>query len=256
MPTLGEPFAHGESIIHRLDPRIRLICATLLTVPTALLLRIDQSAVMLAFGIVLIGAAQLSPLRVINRLVVVNVFILFLWLFIPFSTPGTDIGTIGPLTVTHEGLLLSTLVTLKSNAIILTLVALLGTIKVQDLGPAMQSLKVPDKLCHILVFTYRYIFVIHQEYLTMQEAMSARGFCSKTNAHTYRTYAWLVGMLLVKSWDRAERVHGAMICRGFKGKFYSLASFTTSLRDYCFLTCCMVMIITVHTMDIIKRVFV
>ncbi|SOB57749.1 Nickel transport protein NikQ [Pseudodesulfovibrio profundus] len=256
MPTLGEPFAHGESLIHGIDPRIRLICATLLTVPTALLLRIDQSIAMLILGVVLIGTAQLSPARVLSRLAIVNTFIAFLWLFIPFSTPGSPIGTIGPLTVTHEGLVLSTLVTLKSNAIILTLIALLGTIKVQDLGPAMQSLKVPDKLCHLLVFTYRYIFVIHQEYQTMRQAMSARGFCPTTNTHTYRTYAWLVGMLLVKSWDRAERVHGAMMCRGFKGKFYSLASFTTSVTDYCFLMGCMVMIIAVHTNDIFKRVFV
>lgn len=254
MPTLGEPFAHGESFLHAVDPRMRLMCAVLLTVPTALIIHIDQAAAMLIVGIILIGMAQLSPGRVLSRLLIVNIFIAFLWLFIPFSTPGSAVGTIGPLIVTQEGLMLSALVTLKSNGIILCLMALLGTIKVQDLGPAMQSMRVPDKLCHILVFTYRYIFVIHQEYQIIRQAMTARGFHPKTNTHTYRTYAWLVGMLLVRSWDRAERVHGAMICRGFKGKFYSLTSFTTEPRDYCFLIGCIVMIITVHSMDIIKRV--
>ena len=83
--------------------------------------------------------------------------------------------------------------------------ALLGTIPVQDLGPALQQLNIPDKLCHILLFTYRYIFVIHQEYTTMRQAMRARGFKPRTDTHTYRSYAWLVGMLLVRSWDRAER---------------------------------------------------
>jgi cobalt/nickel transport system permease protein len=45
-------------------------------------------------------------------------------------------------------------------------------------------------------------------------------------------------MLLVKSWDRAERVHGAMLCRGFRGRFYSLTSFRTRPADYLFLLAC------------------
>lgn len=69
----------------------------------------------------------------------------------------------------------------------------------------------------------------------MRRAMQARGFKPSTNKHTYRSYAWLVGMLLVKSWDRAERVHEAMKCRGFHGRFYTLASHRTTTSDYIFL---------------------
>ena len=49
--------------------------------------------------------------------------------------------------------------------------------------------------------------------------------------HTYRTYAYLVGMLLVKSHDRAERVRSAMLCRGFKGRFYELSEFSFQFSD-------------------------
>jgi cobalt/nickel transport system permease protein len=72
----------------------------------------------------------------------------------------------------------------------------------------------------------------------MRQAMRARGFKPRTDTHTYRTFAWLVGMLLVKSWDRAERVHGAMLCRGFRGRFYTLAAFTARPADYLFLAAC------------------
>ena len=49
--------------------------------------------------------------------------------------------------------------------------------------------------------------------------------------HTYKTIAYLVGMLLVRSCDRAERVHNAMLCRGFRGRLYSLSGFSLRTVD-------------------------
>ncbi len=253
MAFTEESFAAGDSLIHRIDPRIRLICAALLTLPTALFQTISPAFIMLFAGVFFIILSRLPLKAVINRLLVVNVFIAFLWLFLPFSTPGTPFYSYGPFVATKQGVALAGLITVKSNAIVLTLMALMGTIGVQDLGPAMQQLKIPTKLCHILLFTYRYIFVIHQEYITMRQAMSARGFAPKTNSHTYRSYAWLVGMLLVKSWDRAERVFGAMNCRGFKGRFYSLTEFTTTTKDYIFLAASLILSIGIIYTEIIHR---
>lgn len=238
MAAITEPFASGNSFIHRIDPRTRLLAAAFLTVPVALLNTLPPSIGALGFGLGLAVIAKLPLLKLLHRLAVVNTFILFLWFFLPFSMSGSPVLTLGPLIATTDGIDLSLLITLKSNAVILILMSLVGSIRIQDLGPALRHLKVPPKLCHILLFTYRYIFVIFQEYLTMRQAMTARGFCPGTNSHTYRSYAWLVGMLLVKSWDRAERVHDAMCCRGFKGQFYSLTQFSTTKKDVLFLIGC------------------
>ena len=62
-------------------------------------------------------------------------------------------------------------------------------------------------------------------------AMKVRGFRPGTNMHTYKTFACLVGMLLVRSSDRAERVRNAMLCRGFRGKLYSLSQFSLKTSD-------------------------
>nr|WP_321514381.1 cobalt ECF transporter T component CbiQ [uncultured Pseudodesulfovibrio sp.] len=239
MAAITEHFASGESLIHRIDPRVRLLCGALVTIPLATLNSQPPAILGLAFGSLLILAARLNLVKVLKRLAVVNTFILFLWLFLPFSLPGNAIWSFGPFNATTEGVNLALLITIKSNAIVLTLMALMGTISIQNLGPAIQQLGIHQKLCHILLFTYRYIFVIHQEYMTMRTAMQARGFKPRTNAHTYRSYAWLVGMLLVKSWDRAERVQGAMRCRGFHGRFYSLTEFSTKPTDFIFLTVCL-----------------
>ncbi|BCS87028.1 cobalt ECF transporter T component CbiQ [Pseudodesulfovibrio sediminis] len=239
MAALSEPFASGDSFIHKADPRIRLVCGLIVTIPVALLTVNQPAWLALAFGLLLIKMARLNSVKALQRLFVVNFFIAFLWLFLPFSLPGDPILSLGPFHATNEGVNLALLITIKSNAIVLALMALIGTIPVQNLGPAMQQLGVQRKLCHILLFTYRYIFVIHDEYRTMRQSMQARGFKPRTNTHTYRSYAWLVGMLLVKSWDRAERVQSAMQCRGFKGRFYTLTEFETKPRDYGFLVLCL-----------------
>jgi cobalt/nickel transport system permease protein len=66
--------------------------------------------------------------------------------------------------------------------------------------------------------------------------MRIRGFIPKTNIHTYKSYAYLVGILLVRSYDRAERIHKAMLCRGFTGRYYTLSRFSVRTGDLVYLT--------------------
>jgi cobalt/nickel transport system permease protein len=54
--------------------------------------------------------------------------------------------------------------------------------------------------------------------------------------YTYKSYAYLVGMLLVRSYDRAERIHKAMRCRGFNKKYYSLKQFSMKKEDIIYLS--------------------
>jgi cobalt/nickel transport system permease protein len=126
-------------------------------------------------------------------------------------------------------------ITLKSNAIVLAFMALVATMPFSTVGHALHWLRVPDKVVHLMLMTYRYIFVLEQEYQRLSRAARIRGFQPGTNLHTYRTYAYLVGMLFVRAIDRAERVRRAMICRGFKRKFYSLQDFKAGAGSVIFL---------------------
>lgn len=253
MPESTEPFAHTASPVHSLDPRFRLLAAVVLTVPAALLTSPVAAGGALLVGALLAFAARLPFGRLAKRLLAVNFFTLFMWIFLPFSTPGTPLTSVVGLEVTLEGLRLAGLITLKTNAVVLSLTALMGSIPVRDLGPAMQSLRVPDKLCHMLVFTHRYAVLIREELDRMNRAARARGFRPRTDMHTYRSYAWLAGMLLVRSWDRAERVRDAMICRGFSGRFHSLAIFRTSGRDVAFLTLILLVAAGLIWLEFIRR---
>ena len=224
-------FMDGHSLIHRLDARFKIVAATLFSVVIALSSRWDALIPGIFFAICLIFMARLSLKKVFYRLLVVNGLILFLWLFLPFSLDGTALFTFGPLTATREGVLYASLITVRSNIILLALICLVSTSSVFTLGRAMKQLMIPDKMIQLFFFTYRYIHVIHLEYQRLVNALKIRGFQPKTDLHTYRTYAYLVGMLLIKSYDRSENVRKAMLCRGFSGRFYDLSNFSIKSSD-------------------------
>lgn len=239
LSAIEEPFAQGDSALHRRDPGIKILAALAFSLPAATVQDLRASWTCLALGALLALAARLPLAPLLRRLAVVGLFVGFLWIFLPFSVPGTSVFTLGPLHITREGLRLCLLLTGKSFGIVLALTALLATMPITALGQALQTLGLHEKLCLLLLFTWRYIAVIRQEYLRQHRCVKARGFKPRTSLHTYRTYAWLVGMLLVRSWDRAERVHQAMRCRGFSGRFHSIARFTRTAADWWLLASCL-----------------
>ncbi|MDQ1239167.1 MAG: cobalt/nickel transport system permease protein [Thermodesulfobacteriota bacterium] len=229
-----EAFASGDSWVHHLDPRVKIVFTLVFSVVVALNNNVHVTALSLSLPVLLIICAQLEARLVLARLAIVNGFILFIWMFLPLTTEGETVYTLGPLSIQREGLLQAALITLKSNSIILMVMALLGTSPIFTLVHAMSHLGIPDKLVHLFFFCFRYIHVIQAEYHRLHNAMKMRGFRPRTDMHTYRSYAYLVGMLLVRSFDRAQRILQAMKCRGFAGKFYILHHYEMKRSDYAF----------------------
>jgi cobalt/nickel transport system permease protein len=220
--AIEEPFAQGRSFLHRLDPRAKLVAAAVYACVAAVLRDVRVLGLGVGFSAALLLAARLDGRRLARRVLVVNAFVAFVWLFVPWSVDGETVVQIGALRVTHEGLLLALRLTLRCNAIVLALIALLGTSRVTDLARALRLLRTPEKLVLVLFFCVRYVQVIREEYRRLIEAAKVRGFRPAVRLHTYRTYANLIGVLLVRSHDRAARVYEAMLCRGFKGRFPTL----------------------------------
>lgn len=218
-------------LLDRVDPRSRILAALAFSLLVAVANR--PAAVLVALAVAA-GCAALSGLpisTIARRMTPVNVFMLLLVALMPLTSGGREIGSLGPLRYGEEGLRLALIIAVKGNAIVLMLVALLGSLDVTTVGHALSHLHVPDKLTHLLLFTIRYLDVLRREYARLHGAMKLRGFRPKANMHTYRTYAHLIGMLLVRSLDRSERVVAAMKCRGFRGHFYLLDHFHFSRRD-------------------------
>ena len=219
---IKEKFSEGDSFFHKLDPRVKIIVTLLFSVIVAVSDRYTSLWGALFLSTAAVVVARLRIKEVIYRLLVVNSFIFLLWLMIPFTFPGKNIYTLGSLNISQEGIKYALLITIKSNSIILAGIALLSTSSIFNLIHALRHLHFPDKLTQLFFFSYRYIQTIHFEYIRLNNALKIRGFKPQTNLHTYKTYAYLVGMMLVRSYDRSKRVYNAMLCRGFKGKFWTL----------------------------------
>ncbi|MCD6569476.1 MAG: cobalt ECF transporter T component CbiQ [Deltaproteobacteria bacterium] len=219
---IEEELTTKKSIIYSLDPRVKIVIILSFSVIVAILDRAIPIILGLFIALSLVLVARLPIKKVTYRMLIANFLIILLWFFLPFTVPGKTILSFGPLHATKEGILYAGLITLRSNAIILALITLLGTTSMVSIGQALNHLYVPDKLVYLLFLTYRYTHVIYMEYNRLKNAMKIRCFRPGTNIHTYKSYAYLVGMLLVNSYDRAQRIRSAMLCRGFKGKLYYL----------------------------------
>ena len=229
-----EEFAHGHSLVHRLDPRVKLLAALFWSYMVATSDHLPLLTWALGCGLALTAMAGLSARKLCARFAFVNAFIALFWLTLPFSMPGEQVFSLGPLYAGHEGLLLALRITLKCNAILLAVTALLGSSTVFALVHALRHLALPEKLVHMFFFTFRYFQIMHAEYLRLREAMRVRCFTPGTNRHSYKSYAQLMGMVLVRSLDRAERVHEAMLCRGYTGKLWVFEHFSMKWQDIAF----------------------
>ena len=225
-----------NSFIQRLDPRFKIVEVLFFSVIVAVSNRFTVLVSALIIGSIIVFAARVPINELKKRLIPVNIFILFLWFFLPFTFSGEVLFSLGPLSITREGVLYAARISIKSNAIMLFLIAMIASTPISSLGHALYELGAPKKMVHLFFFTYRYIHVIYKEYSRIITAAKIRCFSPKTNLHTYKTYAYMVGMLLVKSHDRAQRVHNAMLCRSFDGHLYSLSRFSFKLRDFLFFT--------------------
>ena len=207
-----ETFAKGSSPLHKLDPRVRVVSAIFLSFTFALGNGLCMAFAGLGLGMGLTLAARFPLLQVARRMAAVNLFLVLVWIFLPFSSPAGPGAAfaLGPFTASWEGIRLAFLITVKSNSIILLNLALLCSMRVITLVRALEALRLPGKLCQTLFFSLRYFQVIHAEYHRLHDAMKMRGFCPKTNLHTIRAYGQLLSMLLVRSLNRGQRVYEAI----------------------------------------------
>ncbi|MDO9584242.1 MAG: cobalt ECF transporter T component CbiQ [Desulfomicrobium sp.] len=229
-----EPFAHGSSPVHGLDPRVRLAMAGIFSVCVAMLREPAAAGAALLLALVILALSAPPMKQLCKRVALVNVFIVFLWLTVPLTMPGAPVLTLGPLTVSREGVELVWLATLKSNAILLTFLALVTSMDSPTMGHALNRLGAPSKLVFLFLFTYRYLHVIADEWQRLLTAARLRGFALRTGMHTYRTIGNLLAMVLVNSFDRSGRVYQAMLLRGFQGRFASVVRFKARRQDALF----------------------
>lgn len=219
--------------LDRLDARTRILIT--LAVAVGLVGLNDLLALgggVVVSALLLLGSrAPLVP--TLKRMAAMDGFVLFILAALPFSIPGTPLFSLSGLTASQEGLAQALRIGFKANAIILTALVLLGSLEPVILGHALHQLGAPLKLVHLLLFTVRYVDLIHQEYARLRTAMKVRAFSPASNRHTWKSLGYLIGMILVRAVERSERILASMKCRGFSGHLPILGQSAYGRADLC-----------------------
>ncbi|WP_428029393.1 cobalt ECF transporter T component CbiQ [Ancylobacter sp.] len=213
------------------DLRLRIVAAF---VVIACLSQLHTLPVAVGALVAVLGVAAWSrpEPRLWKRLLHVEGFLLLLFATLPFTMAGRTLFTLGPLTASVEGAERAVLIAAKVSSSVLMLMVMLGAVEPARLGTALRGLYVPERIVRLFVLTARYLGLIRDEARRLLEAMRARGFRARSNRHSWRSYGHLVGMLLVRALDRAQRVEEAMLCRGYEGRFPRLAQPRPAPRDW------------------------
>jgi cobalt/nickel transport system permease protein len=239
----------SNSLLDSLDPRSRILGAVAFAVVTVSLNSLPVLALGFCISICTLLATRLPLQATLRRMAAMDGFIVFMLALLPFTVPGTPLFLVFGFAFTLEGLLMAVEIALKANAVILMLMVLAGTLEPVTLGHALHRLKMPETLVHLLMFTVRYISVLHQEYLRLRGAMKVRCFRLRNSLHTYKSIGYLVGMMLVRSVDRSERILSAMKCRGFTGSIPLLDTMRFSGRDGVFAFCVLLLALTLLVLE-------
>jgi len=120
----------------------------------------------------------------------------------------------------------------RANAIVLFALLVFYNKTLFDIAAGMQTLRVPDKLSSLFFFVAKFVIIIKEEYTITKKVLIVRNFRAKSNLFSYKIYANIIGMLIVKCFDRAQKLKHAMILRNFQGKIYQSKSEKFTKLDF------------------------
>jgi cobalt/nickel transport system permease protein len=170
-----------------------------------------------------------------ERLTPVFLVLLPAAILLPISWAATaDSWRLGVIYFSPERGRLVVLIFLKATALIFLLQIILVTAPLTTTLKAAHHLRVPGLIVQLLMLSYRYVYVLGDELSRLRIALRVRGFRNRPTKHAYRTVGHLAGTLLLRGYERAERVGQAMACRGYHGRFHALTHFQTRARDVVF----------------------
>jgi len=228
------PLPHPDSFVARLDPRWKLAAMIVAALAVSCLRGLLPALVALAAALILVGLGRL-PLRwYLSRIGALALFLLLFVAFAPLLIRSNDrVFPLGPLSLPY-GPGLALLICVKAVAVVTIMVVLLVTSPLSAHLTAAHALRVPGLLVQLAMLAYRYVFVVSAELARMRVALRVRGYRNRASRHSYHTVGQVAGSLLVRGYERAERVGQAMRCRGFDGRFRALAECRTRAADVLF----------------------
>ena len=226
-------YHHGHSLIHNLDPRIKVVVTIAFIISNALLPDGAWIAFALAWAFLLLANA-LSGLGIdftFRRSFIALPFALAA-VTVLFSIPGNPLFTFHlftlTVTITDAGLLRFVSIVIRSWLSVQMAILLVATTEFPKIVHALNHLRIPTILTVIISFLYRYLFVLSDEALRLLRARQARS-AAASGRSAGGSVLWraritgnMAGQLFLRSYERSDRIYNAMISRGYKGELMTI----------------------------------
>ncbi|HUS85547.1 MAG TPA: cobalt ECF transporter T component CbiQ [Anaerolineales bacterium] len=237
---LTDQYHHRESLIHHLDPRVKVV----VTLFFILVVGLVRNGSWISFGalfLMILGYAAVSRLGVfyaVRRSIIAIPFLLAaapLPFIIPgpalISFPALNLTISEPGTIRFVSILLRTFISVQAG------ILLAAATPFPDLVWGMCALRIPRPLVAVIAFMYRYIIVLADEALRLMRARTSRspeipGKGKPSLIWRGRVTGSMVGSLFLRSLDRSERIYGAMASRGYDGDMRSYSTFHMRGSDW------------------------
>ncbi len=223
--------AHLASAIQTWDPRVKIFSLGLFAMVTAVLQTLPLALVALLIALVVLFVSRIPLGFVYAAMKWLIVLLLPFFLILPLTYPGEVNSEFLGIPFAIEGVRLSVMIVVKAIAIMTIAFVTFGSTRFDISMIALRHLKCPSIIVQMLLFSYRYIFLFFSEMKRLDTAMKARGFVKKPNMYTMKVVGGFVGTLLIRSFERTERIYNAMLSKGYQGELHTLVEFKADNKD-------------------------
>ena len=229
---LLDDLARKDTLIHRLHPLVKLLTTLVYLSMVVSFGRYEIGSLLpfVFYPVLIFILAELPVVTILKRIFLVESFIIGIGILnILFDQHTIVLGGI----VISRGWVTFLSIFIKSGLTVLASILLIATTGMDRLAVALRMLKIPKIFVLQLLLTYRYITVLIEEVSGMMRAYSMRAPGQKG---IHRS-AWgsFAGQLILRTFDRAQRVYQAMILRGFTGEYNTGDVAKISFKDFAYL---------------------
>lgn len=211
--------ARGDTPLHRLDARAKVLVTLVFILCVVSYGRYELAALFpfFIFPAVMIALSDIPPLFIARKIALLCPFVLIVGAFNPLFDRDI-ILQLGPLGISGGWLSFTSILT-RSILTVGAAFILVGVTGFNAVCQALERLGMPQVFAVQLLFLYRYIFVLADEGGRASRARELRS-CGKKGLGI-NSFGSMIGHLLLRTWQRAERIHMAMLARGFTGEFHA-----------------------------------
>ena len=208
---------HGHSPVHRAPAHLKLLALVgfMLVVVATPRTWYAAYAAYLVILLVVVAVSRVPPLYLFKRMVIELPFVLFA-ILVPFVATGPQTEVLW-FTVSETGLEAAFALLAKGSLGVLASLTLAATTEPQAVLDGLRRLRMPDLLVQIMGFMIRYLDVVTADLGRQLTAMRSRG-CEPRSPRHWPALARSLGALFIRSYERGERVHLAMLSRGYDAR--------------------------------------